>query len=229
MSNIPHVAEKNYVVIENSAELETNKKKKSYKVFKRSIDIIGSIIGILLLGFVFILTALAIKLEDPKGPVFFSQRRVGLNGKEFNMYKFRSMITDAEKRLDSLLKQNEADGAMFKIKDDPRITKVGKFIRKKSIDELPQLFNVLLGDMSLVGPRPPLPREVQQYSDYDKQRLQVVPGCTGLWQVSGRSSLGFKEMVDLDLKYIKNRSILFDLNIIIKTALMLVSNKDDAY
>ncbi|MDR7078861.1 lipopolysaccharide/colanic/teichoic acid biosynthesis glycosyltransferase [Neobacillus niacini] len=228
MSNIPHAAEKNYVVVEKSVEIES-KKKKSYKVFKRSIDIFGSFFGILLLGFVFIITALAIKLEDPKGPVFFSQRRIGLNGKEFNMYKFRSMITDAEKKLDSLLKQNEAQGAMFKMKDDPRVTKVGRFIRRKSIDELPQLFNVLKGDMSLVGPRPPLPREVKQYSNYDKQRLKVVPGCTGLWQISGRSSLGFREMVDLDLKYIKNRSILFDLNILIKTAFMLVSNKDDAY
>lgn len=228
MSNIPHVAEKNYVVVEKNIEIEGNRKK-SYKVFKRSIDIIGSLFGILMLGFVFIITAIAIKLEDPKGPVFFAQRRIGINGKEFNMYKFRSMITDAEKKLDSLLKQNEVQGAMFKMKDDPRVTKVGKFIRKKSIDELPQLFNVLKGEMSLVGPRPPLPREVKQYSDYDKQRLQVVPGCTGLWQVSGRSTLGFKEMVDLDIKYIENRSIIFDLNIIIKTALMLISNKDDAY
>jgi len=115
---------------------------------------------------------------------------------------------------------------MFKMKDDPRITKLGKFIRKTSIDELPQLWNVLKGDMSLVGPRPPLPREVAQYTEYDKQRLLVTPGCTGLWQISGRSNVGFKEMVELDLQYIRNRSILFDLKIILKTVLVLFGSKD---
>ncbi|WP_349654851.1 sugar transferase [Mesobacillus sp. AQ2] len=209
--------------------LEDFKEKKNYMFLKRLIDIIGSFIGIFLLGFVFIVTAIAIKLDDPKGPVFFAQKRVGLNGKEFNMFKFRSMVTNAEEKLEELLRYNEIQGAMFKMKNDPRITKVGRIIRKTSIDELPQLFNVLRGEMSLVGPRPPLPREVKEYTDYDMQRLFVVPGCTGLWQVSGRSSIGFDEMVNLDLQYIAKRSIWFDLKIIIKTVFVLLLNKDDAY
>jgi lipopolysaccharide/colanic/teichoic acid biosynthesis glycosyltransferase len=228
MPNIPQVVETRYAAVETSVDLDF-KKKKSYIVIKRSFDIIGAIFGILILGILFFITALVIKIEDPKGPVFFSQKRIGLNGKEFNMYKFRSMVNNAEKKLDILLMLNESQGAMFKIKDDPRITKVGKIIRKRSIDELPQLVNVLKGDMSLVGPRPPLPREVNQYSNYDKQRLLVVPGCTGLWQISGRSSIGFREMVKLDLEYIDNRSVFFDLNILFKTVSMLVSNRDDAY
>ncbi|WP_420491739.1 sugar transferase [Neobacillus drentensis] len=199
---------------------------KTYVLTKRLIDIIGSSLGIILLGFLFIIIAILIKLEDPKGAILFSQKRVGLNGKEFKMYKFRSMISNAEEKLQELLKHNEVSGAMFKMKDDPRITRIGKFIRKTSIDELPQLFNVLKGDMSLVGPRPPLPREVAVYSEYDKQRLMVTPGCTGLWQVSGRNSLGFGEMVELDLVYMQKRSILFDLKIILKTVLVLFGSKN---
>ncbi|MEH7440214.1 sugar transferase [Neobacillus drentensis] len=199
---------------------------KLYLITKRMIDIIGASCGIIILSFLFIIIALLIKIEDPKGTVFFSQKRVGLNGKEFKMFKFRSMVFNAEEKLQELLKYNEVSGAMFKMKDDPRITKIGKFIRKTSIDELPQLFNVLKGDMSLVGPRPPLPREVVEYTDHDKQRLIVTPGCTGLWQVSGRNSLGFEEMVELDLQYIQDRSILFDIKIIIKTVLVLFGSKD---
>ncbi|MEH7549077.1 sugar transferase [Neobacillus vireti] len=197
-----------------------------YLIIKRLIDIIGASCGIILLSLLFLLIAILIKIEDPKGKVFFSQRRVGLNGKEFNMYKFRSMVSNAEERLKELLKYNEVSGAMFKMKEDPRITKVGKFIRKTSIDELPQLLNVLKGDMSLVGPRPPLPREVASYSKYDKQRLIVTPGCTGLWQVSGRNSVGFEEMVELDLYYIEKRSLLFDIKIILKTITVLFGSKD---
>ncbi|MFP5108568.1 sugar transferase [Neobacillus sp. C211] len=200
--------------------------RKTYLLTKRLIDIFGSSFGIILLGFLFIIIAILIKLEDPKGTILFSQKRIGLNGKEFKMYKFRSMISNAEEKLQELLKHNEVSGAMFKMKDDPRITIIGKFIRKTSIDELPQLFNVLKGDMSLVGPRPPLPREVALYTEYDKQRLVVVPGCTGLWQVSGRNSIGFKEMVELDLKYIHTRSLLFDIKIILKTVLVLFGTKD---
>ncbi|WP_026568356.1 sugar transferase [Bacillus sp. UNC41MFS5] len=199
---------------------------KAYVFIKRLIDIIGSSFGIILLGFLFIIIAILIKIEDPKGAILFSQKRVGLNGKEFKMYKFRSMISNAEEKLQELLKHNEVSGAMFKMKDDPRITKIGKFIRKTSIDELPQLFNVLKGDMSLVGPRPPLPREVAVYSEYDKQRLLVTPGCTGLWQVSGRNSVGFEEMVELDLQYIRERSFLYDIKIILKTVLVLFGSKD---
>lgn len=197
-----------------------------YRYTKRSTDIVGSLAGIIVLSFLFLVISVWIKIEDPKGPVFFSQKRVGKNGKEFNMYKFRSMVTDAEERLKELLALNETTGAMFKMKNDPRVTRVGRFIRKTSIDELPQLFNVLKGDMSLVGPRPPLPREVDEYTSYDKQRLFVVPGCTGLWQVSGRSNIGFKEMVELDLQYIQTRSLLIDVKIIFKTILVLFGSKD---
>jgi exopolysaccharide biosynthesis polyprenyl glycosylphosphotransferase len=196
--------------------------KKSYLIAKRTMDIIGAMIGLISLSWLFLIVAVLIKLEDPKGPVFFKQIRVGKDGKQFYMYKFRSMVTDAEKRLKELLKYNEVSGAMFKMKNDPRVTRVGKFIRKTSIDELPQLWNVLKGEMSLVGPRPPLPREVAQYTEYDKQRLLVTPGCTGLWQVSGRNDLGFNEMVELDLKYIRERSILYDLKIILKTIKIMI-------
>jgi exopolysaccharide biosynthesis polyprenyl glycosylphosphotransferase len=200
--------------------------KKGYLIAKRIMDICGALVGLICLSWLFLIVALLIKLEDPKGPVFFKQIRVGKDGKEFYMYKFRSMVTNAEELLESLIHLNETTGAMFKMKNDPRVTKVGKFIRKTSIDELPQLWNVLKGDMSLVGPRPPLPREVAQYTEYDKQRLLVTPGCTGLWQISGRSNVGFKEMVELDLQYIRNRSILFDLKIILKTVLVLFGSKD---
>jgi exopolysaccharide biosynthesis polyprenyl glycosylphosphotransferase len=195
---------------------------KMYLVTKRLIDIIGAILGMVLLSWLLAIIAILIKLEDPKGPILFKQTRVGKNGKEFTMYKFRSMVHNAEELLDSLLPFNEVEGAMFKIKEDPRVTKIGKFIRKTSLDELPQLFNVLKGDMSLVGPRPPLPREVELYTEYDKQRLLVTPGCTGLWQVSGRNDLGFDEMIELDLKYICERSLLFDIKIILKTIKIMI-------
>ncbi|GER74422.1 sugar transferase [Weizmannia acidilactici] len=200
--------------------------KKVYTILKRGMDVIGATLGLICLSWLFLIVAVLIKMEDPKGTVFFKQIRVGKNGKEFYMYKFRSMVTDAEERLKDLLKYNEIEGAMFKLRDDPRVTKVGKFIRKMSIDELPQLWNVLKGDMSLVGPRPPLPREVKQYSTYDKQRLLVLPGCTGLWQVSGRNNLSFKEMVELDLEYIKVRSLSLDIKIILKTFIIIVKNND---
>lgn len=166
--------------------------------------------------------AIAIKIEDPKGPVFYSQIRLGKKQSPFKIYKFRSMIVDADKHLKDLLDENEVDGAMFKMKEDPRVTKIGQFIRKYSIDELPQLVNVLMGNMSLVGPRPPLPREVRQYTDYDKQRLSVKPGCTGLWQVSGRNDVGFHEMVELDLKYINTRNIFVDLYVLVKTVFIFI-------
>ncbi|MED3793808.1 sugar transferase [Niallia alba] len=199
---------------------------RSYLVMKRAIDIIGSFCGLVVLSLLFVIIALLIKLEDPKGKVFFKQLRIGKDGKEFYMYKFRSMASDAEERLKELLALNEVSGAMFKMKDDPRVTKIGKFIRKTSLDELPQLFNVLRGDMSLVGPRPPLPREVEEYSAYDKQRLLVTPGCTGLWQVSGRSNVGFEDMVKLDLEYITERTLILDFKIILKTVLVLFGSKN---
>ncbi|MDN3019175.1 sugar transferase [Paenibacillus sp. BSR1-1] len=195
---------------------------KPYLFTKRLIDILGALFGIILLSLLFIVIAILIKLEDPKGNIFFAQKRVGLNGKEFKMYKFRSMVFNAEEKLAELLKYNEISGAMFKMKEDPRVTKVGRFIRKTSIDELPQLFNVLKGDMSLVGPRPPLHREVEQYTSYEKQRLLVTPGCTGLWQVSGRNDVGFKEMVELDLIYLSERSFIYDIKIIFKTIKIMI-------
>ena len=198
--------------------------KKGYLVAKRLIDIIGSIVGVVLtIPFIFIV-GLAIKLESKslKAKVFFVQERVGKDGKTFKMIKFRSMQEDAEEQLKNLLHKNEIKGAMFKMKNDPRVTKVGKFIRKTSIDELPQFFNVLIGDMSLVGPRPPLMREVVQYSAKDKARLLVKPGITGLWQVTVRNNADFDVMVKLDIKYIKHLSIKEDLKIIFKTVAAVV-------
>lgn len=197
-----------------------------YLFIKRLMDMFGALCGIVLLLPIFIIVTILIKLEDPKGPVFFKQVRVGKDGREFGMYKFRSMVTDAEERLKDLLQRNEVSGAMFKMKDDPRVTKFGRFIRKTSIDELPQLLNVLKGDMSLVGPRPPLPREVKEYTSYDKQRLLVTPGCTGLWQVTERNSVGFSEMVELDLEYIRNRSVFYDVRIILKTMKVLLGSNN---
>lgn len=188
-----------------------------YRLAKRLSDIILSAAGLLAISPILLIVAIAIKVEDPAGPVFFSQMRVGTDGKLFRMYKFRSMATNAEARLEALIAKNEVDGAMFKMKDDPRVTNVGKVIRKLSVDELPQLWNVLNGSMSLVGPRPCLPREYAQYTEYDKQRLLVKPGCTGLWQVSGRNHVGFVDMVKLDIFYIQHRSLLEDLKIMFRT------------
>lgn len=193
-----------------------------YLFIKRIFDIVASFAALLILSPLFLVIAILIKLEDPKGPVFYSQFRVGRNGKKFRMYKFRSMCVDADKKLKDLLAKNEVEGAMFKMKDDPRITRVGKWIRKTSVDELPQLWNVLHGDMALVGPRPPLPRETATYSEYDKQRLYVQPGCTGLWQVSGRNDVGFHEMVALDIQYIKTRNLWVDIKIMFKTVGIMI-------
>lgn len=190
--------------------------RKGYHFVKRLFDIILSTTGLVILSPIMLIIAYRIKREDG-GPILYKQVRIGKNGRQFEMYKFRSMVVNADQLLESLKNQNEVDGAMFKMKHDPRITKVGHFIRKHSLDELPQLVNVLKGDMSLVGPRPPLPAEVKQYTEYDKQRLYVMPGCTGLWQVTERNNVGFDKMVKLDLEYIKNASFMYDLSIIFKT------------
>lgn len=190
---------------------------KYYVVIKRLMDVVFSTIGLIVLSPIMLIVAVAIKLEDIKGPILFSQERVGYLGKTFKMYKFRSMYVDAEQRLQELQHLNEQTGPVFKIKDDPRITKVGKFIRKTSLDELPQLVNVLRGDMSIVGPRPALPREVKQYNAHQKQRLLVKPGITCIWQVSGRNNIGFDEWVELDLEYIKNQSLGLDIKLILQT------------
>ncbi|MDV2910505.1 sugar transferase [Pediococcus acidilactici] len=196
-----------------------------YSLVKRITDVIGAILGMTILSPVFLIIAIAIKLEDPRGPIIFTQVRVGKNGKYFKIYKFRSMRVNAEEELAKLKSQNDVKGAMFKLKNDPRVTRVGHFIRKRSLDELPQLYNVLIGDMSLIGPRPPLVNEVAAYSKRDLQRLRVRPGCSGLWQISGRNELDFDEMVDLDLEYIQKRSILFDLEIIWKTVVQMIFPK----
>ena len=204
--------------------------KKGYLVVKRLIDIVGSIVGVVLtIPFIFVV-GLAIKLESKslRAKVFFVQERVGKDGKTFKMIKFRSMQEDAEEQLKNLLHKNEIKGAMFKMKNDPRVTKVGKFIRKTSIDELPQFFNVLIGDMSLVGPRPPLMREVVQYSEKDKARLLVKPGITGLWQATVRNDSDFDVMVRLDVQYIREISFKMDMKILFKT-ISVVFHPNGAY
>ena len=192
-----------------------------YHVVKRLFDIVASACGLILLSPLFLFLVIKIRSEDG-GPAFYSQERIGKNEKPFKMWKFRSMIVDADKMLDKLEDQNEIDGAMFKIKDDPRVTKIGHVIRKYSLDELPQLWNVLIGDMSLVGPRPPLPSEVEEYTNYDKQRLTVMPGCTGLWQVTKRNEADFDEMVWLDIVYINHSGAWEDFKLIIKTILVMI-------
>jgi len=186
-------------------------------LIKRILDISCAILGIIVLSPVFIGTAIMIMIEDGR-PVIFKQKRVGKDGVEFDFFKFRSMVKDAEKLKDQLLGDNESgDGVIFKMKDDPRILKVGKFIRKYSIDELPQMFNVIRGDMSLVGPRPPVPREVAQYTLEDRKRLHVTPGITCIWQVSGRSEIPFNEQVQLDKEYIHSQSFWNDIKLLFKT------------
>lgn len=196
-----------------------------YEVIKRLIDIVCSFLGVLVLSPLFIIIAIIIKMTS-KGPVFFSQKRVGKNGKEFDMYKFRSMVVNAEELKEKLAAKNEMSGPMFKMKDDPRVTKVGKFIRKTSIDELPQLWNVLKGDMSLVGPRPSLPKEVAQFEDWMYKRLEVKPGLTCYWQVSGRNNIDFEDWMKLDVKYVEERNPWIDIKLIFKTVFVLFGDKN---
>lgn len=189
----------------------------SAEFVKRSIDIYASAFALLVLSPVFLVVATLIKLEDG-GPVFFSQRRVGKWGRQFQMYKFRSMCTNAEEKLDAVLKSNcHTSGVTFKVKHDPRITRIGRWLRKFSVDEFPQFFNVLVGDMSLVGPRPPLPREVAMYSRADRQRLEAMPGLTCFWQIGGRAEIDFPEQVRLDVQYIESQNFWLDLKILVKT------------
>lgn len=189
---------------------------KGYRIVKRFFDIVLSLIALVVLSPVFLVTAIAIRLEDGE-PVIFTQDRSGLNGSVFKMYKFRSMRAGADKEHEDLLKYNELDGPAFKMKLDPRITKVGRFIRKTSIDELPQLVNILKGEMSIVGPRPLPVYETEKCNTYQKQRLNVLPGLTCYWQVSGRNNIPFDEWIEMDLKYIKSASILTDLKLILLT------------
>jgi exopolysaccharide biosynthesis polyprenyl glycosylphosphotransferase len=189
----------------------------SQLILKRMIDILGGIVGCILTIIITIFIAPAIRLETP-GPIFFSQIRMGKNGRRFKIYKFRTMYIDAESRKQELMSHNEMDGLMFKMKNDPRITKVGRFLRRTSLDEFPQFFNVIRGEMSLVGTRPPTESEFFQYESRHKRRLQLKSGVTGLWQVSGRSNItNFEEVVRMDLEYIDNWSLLMDVKILFKT------------
>ncbi|MEO2679656.1 sugar transferase [Clostridium butyricum] len=210
----------------NRIMLEKKKlSRNTYEFLKRLMDIICSMSALIVLAPILIVVAILIKIES-KGPVIFSQERVGINNKKFKMYKFRSMVVNAEDMKEKLEKQNERKGPMFKIKNDPRITTIGRFIRKTSIDELPQLINILKGEMSIVGPRPSLPKEVIQFEPWMLERLKVKPGLTCYWQVSGRSSIGFEEWMELDCKYVKDRSILVDLKLIFKTFFVLFGDED---
>ena len=192
-------------------------------LIKRFMDIIGGIVGVIITGILFLIFAPIIKIQSP-GPVFFTQTRIGINGRKFRIYKFRSMYADAEARLAGLMEQNKIKGLMFKMDNDPRITPFGRFIRKYSIDEFPQFYNVLKGDMSLVGTRPPTVNEFEQYSAHHKARLAIKPGLTGLWQVSGRSDItDFDEVVALDLEYIRKWSLKLDIKILLKTVKVVIS------
>ena len=207
----------------NERELKLNRKellkpRRKYWIVKRTQDIILSSVALIVLWPIMLIIALIIYIDDPKGSPIFSQIRCGRDGKEFRFYKFRSMCVNAEEKLKELLDQNEMEGPAFKIKEDPRITKIGKVLRKTSLDELPQLWNILKGDMSIVGPRPALPREVVQYDDYLKQRLYVTPGLTCYWQIQPhRNELTFEEWMELDIQYIQDRSFLTDWKIIFRT------------
>lgn len=215
-------SEKGVHTVEDSS---SNSESVTYIITKRLLDIVCSFMGLLFLSPIFLIVAIAIKIES-KGPIIFKQERVGKNGKHFYMYKFRSMVINAEELKAKLEKQNEMSGPMFKIKKDPRVTKVGRFIRKTSIDELPQLVNILRGEMSIVGPRPSLPKEVAQFDDWMMKRLDVEPGLTCFWQVSGRNNIGFKEWMQMDVYYAENRNLKMDIKLILKTVRVLFGDSN---
>lgn len=203
-------------VLNRESELVSHRR---YWTLRRGQDIFFSSLALVVLSPILLLIALVIYIDDPKGSPIFSQIRCGRDGKTFKLYKFRSMCVDAEDRLSELLTENEMDGPAFKIKDDPRITRVGRFIRKTSLDELPQLWNILKGDMSIVGPRPALPREIKLYNDYQRQRMYVTPGLTCYWQIQpNRNDISFDDWMALDIKYIQERSFWVDWKIIFMTA-----------
>lgn len=198
----------------------------SYDVVKRLFDIVSSLAALVVLFPFLVIVAIVILIDDNKGSPIFSQIRCGKNGKYFKIYKFRTMCCDAESKLEALQKKNEMDGPVFKIKDDPRVTRVGKFLRSSGIDELPQLINIIKGDMSVVGPRPALPKEVKQYNDEQRIRLKVTPGLTCYWQIEpDRNSITFEEWMRMDRKYIAERSVLVDIKIILKTVVAVVKRQ----
>lgn len=207
---------------------EQQSKTNIYLVGRRVQDIVFSILAMIVLSPIMLITMIAILIDDPSGSPIYRQQRCGRDGKRFAIFKFRSMHMGAEARLNDLLKDNERDGPAFKMKEDPRITRVGRFIRKTSLDELPQLWNVLIGEMSIVGPRPPLPREVVKYTKFQKQRLCIRPGITCYWQIQpNRHAVPFEEWVRLDLKYIRERSFWVDWKIILKTFKVVISKQGD--
>ncbi|MDU2266581.1 exopolysaccharide biosynthesis polyprenyl glycosylphosphotransferase [Clostridium celatum] len=208
----------------NTMNNDITPKVKFYLFSKRVTDIFLSAIGLILLSPILLIVAIAIRI-DSKGPIIFKQDRVGKDGKIFSMYKFRSMIVNAEELKAKLETKNEMSGPMFKMKNDPRITKVGRFIRKTSIDELPQLINVIKGDMSLVGPRPSLPKEVEQFSPWMLERLKVKPGITCYWQVMGRNNIAFEEWMKLDVKYVHEMNYWLDIKLIFKTFFVLFGDE----
>lgn len=222
----PDPAPNRIAMLEESLALPKNKPVQWF--VKRMIDVTCSTLGLLALSPLLLAVALAIRLES-KGPVIYKQRRVGYKGRLFNMYKFRSMRQDADAMLEQLLTKNETNGGMFKLFNDPRVTRVGKFIRKYSIDELPQLVNVIKGDMSLVGPRPPIDRELKFYEDWHYLRFTTLPGLTGIWQVSGRSRIKeFDTVIKMDFHYIKEWNVLLDLKLILKTFPVVFGGMDTA-
>ncbi len=211
--------------MQNSILKEQMKHREVYEFIKRALDIICSLIGLIVLMPILVIVAILIRIES-KGSIIFSQDRVGKNGIVFKMYKFRSMVGNAEELKEKLASENERTGPMFKIKNDPRITKVGRFIRKTSIDELPQLVNILKGEMTIVGPRPSLPDEVKSFEVWMLKRLSVKPGLTCYWQVSGRNNIEFNEWMELDIKYVKERNLLIDVKLIFKTFFVLFGDKN---
>ncbi|MCW5936390.1 MAG: sugar transferase [Fimbriimonadaceae bacterium] len=215
------------VPLANQRLVEVEPRVITYRKRKRILDIFGSGTLLVLLFPLMLVVAILVYLQD-RGPVFYVSKRVGRGGRVFPFYKFRSMYVDADKRLADLKAKNEKEGPIFKMKKDPRITPVGRFIRKYSLDELPQLLNVFKGDMSLVGPRPPIPAEVVQYNDFQKERLSVRPGLTCYWQIMGRSDLSFDEWMELDHRYLREMSVWTDLKILIKTPIAILKG-DGAY
>lgn len=212
-------------ILDPQKELRSHKR---YWAIRRVQDVFFSILALIVLSPIFLITAIAVWIDDPNGSPIFKQVRCGRDGKPFCMYKFRSMYMDAEKKLEELIQNNEMDGPAFKIKDDPRITKVGRFIRKTSIDELPQLWNIFKGDMSIVGPRPALPREVQQYKDIWKQRMYITPGLTCYWQITpNRNDISFDDWMAMDMKYIEERAFLEDWKIIFMTVKAVIKKQGE--
>jgi exopolysaccharide biosynthesis polyprenyl glycosylphosphotransferase len=205
-------------------ELQAARESCLYRVFKRVTDFIVALFLLTLFLPIIPVVALLIRLDSP-GPIFFKQKRIGKNGRIFSFYKFRSMVNGAENVIGALRPLSGVDGPVFKIKDDPRITHVGRFLRRSSLDELPQLINVLRGEMSIVGPRPNLPSEVTQYLPWQKRRLDVTPGITCFWQIAGRSHIGFQEWMRLDLEYVRKRSYVTDLKIMLKTVPAVIARK----